>query len=46
MAAAPAGNRGMDFSLGSGNNKLSGQSGNNLPLPNLSGRGNGPVGTL
>lgn len=44
MAANPAGARGLDFSVGSGNNKLSGQVGNNLPLPNLSGKGNGPVG--
>lgn len=44
MAANPAGARGLDFSVGNGNNKLSAQAGNNLPLPNLSGKGNGPVG--
>lgn len=42
MASGPVGNS----SFGSGNNKLSGQNGNTLPLPNLSGRGNGPVGKL
>lgn len=46
MAANPAGARGLDFSVGNGNNKLQGQVGNNLPLPNLSGKGNGPVGNL
>lgn len=39
-------NRGLDFSVGNGNTKLTHQSadGGSLPLPNLSGRGNGPVG--
>lgn len=46
MAAnAPAGQRGLDFSMGNGNTKLTAQSGA-LPLPNLSGRPNGPVGNL
>lgn len=40
-------NRGLDFSVGNGNTKLTHQSegqGGSLPLPGLSGRGNGPVG--
>lgn len=42
-ANAPQGNRGLDFSMGNGNNKVTAQSGS-LPLPGLSGRPNGPVG--
>ncbi|KAJ4416145.1 hypothetical protein N0V82_006905 [Gnomoniopsis sp. IMI 355080] len=41
-------NRGLDFSVGNANTKLTHQSehGGSLPLPNLSGRPNGPVGNL
>lgn len=46
MTANPGqGQRGLDFSMGNGNTKLTAQSGS-LPLPNLSGRPNGPVGTF
>lgn len=44
-ANAPQGSRGLDFSMGNGNSKITAQSGS-LPLPNLSGRPNGPVGML
>ncbi|KAF3771404.1 hypothetical protein M406DRAFT_354850 [Cryphonectria parasitica EP155] len=46
MTNAGMGNRGFDFAVGNGNTKLTAQSGNGLPLPGLSGKGNGPVGNL
>lgn len=36
--------RGFDFSAAHGDTKLTAQTGHSLPLPNLSGKGNGPVG--
>lgn len=44
MTANPAAARGMDFSVSNGNNKLTAQSGS-LPMPSLSGKPNGPIGT-